>query len=210
MKRATLPRYTFIALDIARKIMNVEIKPGEKLKGRTLLASQYNVSPETIRKAAEQLEANGIVENRPGIGIYVLDIVKAEEFTLAYKSDKSIRQQQDELQSLIQQKEELDAKVISTMKKVVESFKYRTSEAIKFYETEVLEGSLVIGKTIGETKFFQNTGATVIAIIHDDVIQISPGPQAEILEGDFLVYVGDDEVQQRVEKYLDEGMPWQK
>lgn len=45
------PKYRQISLDIARKIINGDIKEGEKLYGRSELAALYNVSPETIRRA---------------------------------------------------------------------------------------------------------------------------------------------------------------
>ena len=47
----SLPVYQTIALDLARRIINQEFSVGEKISGRTLLAGQYSVSPETIRKA---------------------------------------------------------------------------------------------------------------------------------------------------------------
>ena len=34
----------------------------------------------------------------------------------------------------------------------------------------------IIDKTISETKFWQNTGATIIGIRRDDKLMLSPGP----------------------------------
>jgi K+/H+ antiporter YhaU regulatory subunit KhtT len=207
MKRTGIPRYVKIALDIARKIMSTEIKVGEILKGRTILASEYAVSPETIRKAMNLLDQQGVVEVRQGVGIFVADIIKAEGFVQNYKADRSIRKQQDELEQMFEQRAELDVKLANRLKEIVESFKYRTTESIPFQEVEILEGSQVSGKTIGEVKFWLNTGATIIGVIHDDYITISPGPDAVLLAGDFLLLVGDSGVVGRVEQFLDAGVP---
>ncbi len=61
--RIVKPVYHQIAVDIAAKIVNGRYKEGERLHGRSTLASQYNVSPETIRKAVFLLQDMGIVKN---------------------------------------------------------------------------------------------------------------------------------------------------
>ena len=46
-----VPVYQKIAIDIAKKIINGKYSLGEKLSGRSTLASENRVSPETIRKS---------------------------------------------------------------------------------------------------------------------------------------------------------------
>ena len=50
-EKYTIPIYQKIALDLANKIYNGEVKEGSTLYGRSILAGKYNVSPETIRRA---------------------------------------------------------------------------------------------------------------------------------------------------------------
>ena len=67
-----IPRYEQIAVDLATKIAQNEYKVGTKLYGRSTLAGQYNVSPETIRRAVALLQSIGIVEVVAGRGIMVV------------------------------------------------------------------------------------------------------------------------------------------
>ena len=53
MDNDTLPQYIQIALSSARRIAGGDVPEGAKISGRSKLSSEYNVSPETIRKAVE-------------------------------------------------------------------------------------------------------------------------------------------------------------
>lgn len=55
MDNDTLPQYIQIALSIARRIAGGDVPEGAKISGRSKLSSEYNVSPETIRKAVRLL-----------------------------------------------------------------------------------------------------------------------------------------------------------
>ena len=51
MENDSLPQYMQIALSIAGRIAGGDVPEGAKISGRSKLSSEYNVSPETIRKA---------------------------------------------------------------------------------------------------------------------------------------------------------------
>ena len=76
----TMPRYVKIAHDICSRILNGEFKEGDTIKGRSMLASMYNVSPETIRKAIIILADEGILEVKHGVGIFVDSIIRAKQY----------------------------------------------------------------------------------------------------------------------------------
>ena len=40
--------------------------------------------------------------------------------------------------------------------------------------------------------FWQSTGATIVALMHNDELVISPGPYAVIERGDTLYFVGNE------------------
>ena len=54
IEHITIPRYLTIAVDIATRIASGSILEGEK-PGRSILSTEYNVSPETIRRSAALL-----------------------------------------------------------------------------------------------------------------------------------------------------------
>ena len=55
MENDSLPQYMQIALSIAGRIAGGDVPEGAKISGRSKLSSEYNVSPETIRKAVRLL-----------------------------------------------------------------------------------------------------------------------------------------------------------
>ncbi|WP_245282070.1 FadR/GntR family transcriptional regulator [Rhizobium sp. LC145] len=53
-------------------ILRGELKPGEKLPSESGLTQQYQVSRTVIREAIASLRADGLVEVRHGVGVFVL------------------------------------------------------------------------------------------------------------------------------------------
>lgn len=50
----------------------------------------------------------------------------------------------------------------------------------------------LVGKTIASVRFWNNTGATIIAIKRKSKTILSPGPQAQLFAGDYILIVGDE------------------
>ncbi|MEW9674103.1 FadR/GntR family transcriptional regulator [Ammoniphilus sp. 3BR4] len=63
-----------IIFAIEQYILEEKIQPGEKLPSENELSSIFNVSKTAVREAMSVLHANGIIETRPGSGIYLKDI----------------------------------------------------------------------------------------------------------------------------------------
>ena len=62
-----------IALDLAGRICSGELKVGHRVFGRSTLASEYSVSPETIRRAVNLLEDMQVVSHVTGQrNLYIL------------------------------------------------------------------------------------------------------------------------------------------
>ena len=79
MENDALPQYMRIARSIAQRIADGELQEGEKLSGRSKLSSEYNVSPETIRKAVQVLQDRAVVNVREQSGVYVLSAAQARQ-----------------------------------------------------------------------------------------------------------------------------------
>lgn len=201
MKTSSL--YRSIAIDIAQRIINGDFVKGTKLSGRTLLASQYNVSPETIRKAIGLLNTEGVVSVSQGKEITVVSVEKAYAFIEHYKSSESIYSLRQEIELLLKQKQELDARFETMLTDIINySDRLRNLTPYNPIEIEVTEAAHVVGKSISELQMWQHTGATVVAIRRGTEVMISPGPMAKLQTGDRIVLVGDSEVLQRMERYL--------
>ncbi|MFI6819297.1 GntR family transcriptional regulator [Nonomuraea sp. NPDC050328] len=67
----TEPSYLRVAADIRRRIQNGELAPGERLRARHELAADYGVAEGVIREATRLLATEGVLDSRPGAGMYV-------------------------------------------------------------------------------------------------------------------------------------------
>jgi GntR family transcriptional repressor for pyruvate dehydrogenase complex len=64
--------YLLIADKLAQNIASGELNPGDRLPAERDLAQLYDVSRQTVREALIALEVSGLVEIKPGSGVYVL------------------------------------------------------------------------------------------------------------------------------------------
>ena len=189
-----LPRYVKIAHDICSKILSGEFKEGDIIKGRSLLASTYNVSPETIRKAITILANEGIVEVKQGVGIFVDSIIKAKQYADKWDAQSTIDEQYNKVTTLIEEANKLNIKLQEALNAMIDNFKYQTNETINFQKATIPQVCCLNNKTIGEVYFWNYTEATIVAVVSNGNIQTSPGPDYPLKEGDTLILVGKDEV----------------
>ncbi|NTG42683.1 GntR family transcriptional regulator [Rhizobium rhizogenes] len=66
-----LPRYQRLRDDLAARINRQEWRPGESIPSEAELSATYSVAVGTVRKAIDQLVADGVVERHQGRGTYV-------------------------------------------------------------------------------------------------------------------------------------------
>lgn len=191
-KNVVAPVYSQIALDIAMRISRGEIQESTKLYGRSVLASQYGVSPETIRRAIKILEDVQIVKTHESKGSEVISKEKAKEYVNKFSELNDIRVKQRKLKELLDELGKLSQEIneiASSLVRINEHFTV-TSPFVP-YEEVIPETSPLIGKTLGEVRFWQQTNATVIAIRRGDQIILSPGPYATLMAKDIIIYIGD-------------------
>jgi GntR family transcriptional regulator len=65
------PRSWPVYVALRSRILNGEFSSGQKLPIHTALAAEYGISPMTMRQVIARLEAEGLVQLRPGLGTYV-------------------------------------------------------------------------------------------------------------------------------------------
>ncbi|SFR68881.1 GntR family transcriptional regulator [Anaeromicropila populeti] len=198
-----IPTYEKIAIDLANRIYNGSFKIGDKLHGRSTLASEYKVSPETIRRAVKILEDVHIVKSNRGSGIEVLSREKAFEYMNRFSNLESVRDLEKQVHNILLEKERLDLYLQDTLKKILDySGRLRNTNPLTPIEIEVPGNFIHLGKTISEVKFWQNTGGTIIGIKREGNLIVSPGPYVLILEKDILLIVGDEKIYPQVCHFL--------
>ena len=73
MREMTVPaQYLQIAADVASRVAAGDLPEGERLFGRSVMASEYGVSPETIRRALRMLADMKVIDVKPQSGAVVL------------------------------------------------------------------------------------------------------------------------------------------
>ncbi|MGM9975034.1 MAG: TrkA C-terminal domain-containing protein [Clostridiaceae bacterium] len=201
-KKVVTPVYQQIAIDIASRIAKKDIPVGYKLKGRSILAGEYNVSPETIRRSMHLLEDVGIVQVSAGSGITVTSLEAANDYIKKFTELESLSSKQQTIKKLIHEKQKLDKSLeeaISSLMDYSERFKHTNPFTPIEYELE--EDCPLIGETIGSSQFWQNTGGTIVGIKRKDTLIISPGPYADFRANDTLIIIGDINIYERVEHF---------
>lgn len=199
------PVYFKIARDIARRIASGSIAVGERLSGRSVMSSEYGVSPETIRRAFHLLSDNNVIEVRPQSGAYVLSAESAKLYLSQTEDTETGRKLQNRLNSLISEQMRVSkelADVTSTIAKKQVLLFSASEQGFGLGEVIIKDESWVIGKTIGQLEFWQATGATVVAIRREGEIIISPGPYADLRTDDCLIYVLNKNAEGSVEEFI--------
>lgn len=197
-----MPRYLTIAVDVAERIVSGQIAPGARLKGRSVLSSEYQVSPETIRRAMSLLSDKGVVSVTTGSGIQVISKDMARHFVLSFKEDALAVDMRSRLDTLIEKERQLQEEIRTLTTQVIDLYKYRRSDLVSPVEIDVPRDSHIVGKSIGACDFWHHTGATIIAVLHKADLILSPGPYYEFAAGDRLLIVGDTHVIERLNSYL--------
>ena len=195
--------YQQIAIDLANRIASGEFVVGTKIHGRSTLAGRYNVSPETIRRAVILLEDMKIVEVAQGSGIIVKSRDEAFKFIERFKSKDSMSSVKKDMENVLNQKKKLEEQLLIYVDKIIDySERFKNSNPFAPIEIEIHKDSKIVGKTIAEVNFWQNTGATIIGIRRDDFLMLSPGPFATFMEGDIYIMVGEESSYERVKAFL--------
>lgn len=200
--KITMARYLKIAVDIAARIVAGDLEVGEKIKGRSVLSSEYNVSPETIRRAMSLLSDKAVVKVNVGSGITVLSREKAVEFVKSFKDDETLSELHLSLQKLFEKRKEIDEEISDTAKQIVDMYKYMRSDLITPVEIQLPEDSHIVGRSIGDLQIWHNTGATIIGVVQSNSVIISPGPYYEFTPNDNVLIVGDENVIERFNIFI--------
>ena len=197
-------QYLQIALDIAGRIANGNLPEGSRLYGRSVMASEYSVSPETIRRALRLLADMKVVEVRPQSGATVLSADNARRYIENFSEAADTRALREQLRGLLEQYTELNRKTAETVAALIKSRETfaAAEEPLPNYEVTVPPQSPVLGKSIGALKFWQSTGATIVAIRRGQSVILSPGPYAELYEGDVIVLVGNAAAAQAARRFV--------
>ena len=204
MDTDVFPQYLRIALDMAEKIAAGDLEERQKLSGRSLLASEYAVSPETIRKALRLLANMKVVEVREKSGVVILSRDNARRYLELLRSRRDEMERYTRFRELYERCSELGREMMEAGSQLMTARLHptRSQWALPQYEVKVPDGSAAAGKSLGSLRFWQGTGATIVAIRRAQETIVSPGPDAELYAGDTVLFVGGPDAPAAVERFL--------
>lgn len=203
LKNIGPPVYSQIALDIAVSIARGDLKENTKVSGRSLMASKYNVSPETIRRSFQLLADMKIIEVAPNSGAIIKSRENALQYIEKYNTGKNFRDLKRELNTLLKERDNISDKINSIIDQIFDySERFRNISPLYTMEFEVPDNSLIINKSINETNFWHNTGATIVAIKRSEKMILSPGPYFVFAPHDIIIVTGDTGISERIETLI--------
>ncbi len=130
LKNIGPPVYSQIALDIAVRIARGDLKENTKISGRSKMASEYNVSPETIRRSFQLLQDMKIIEVLQSSGA----IIKSRDNALKYIERNNIgndfRNLKRELNALLKERSNMDKRINEIVSQIID-YSERFRNAIK-------------------------------------------------------------------------------
>ena len=165
MENEELPQYMRIAVSVAVRIADGQLAEGEKLSGRSKLSSEYQVSPETIRKSVQLLRDMQVVTVKEQSGVYVRSAENAKRYLQMVGEKNELRQKKQRLRALLAQQEAVARQVSELCGSILDDSVQpeQAAEQLKTFSCRVPQDWPDAGKTLGSLHFWQATGATVVA-----------------------------------------------
>ncbi|MGE4485230.1 MAG: TrkA C-terminal domain-containing protein [Oscillospiraceae bacterium] len=204
------PVYSRVAFDLATKIARGDIGEGQKISGRSLTSSEYNVSPETVRRAFRLLADMDIVDVQHNSGAVVISKSNAAAYIKLFGERKDMRLLKKQLRDLVEERNGLNKKIIEIVDRIVDmNERFSMSDPLRSYEFEIPDASPLLGMTIADSMFWQNTGATIVAIRRNEKIMLSPGPYAVFMPRDSIIVAGEIEISDRILQLINPPKPQQ-
>ena len=203
ISKVTAPVYQQIAADIAAKIVDNRYRIGEKIYARSYLASQYNVSSETARRAICVLSDLEIVDVTKGSGVIIKSYDNAVKFVHQYNDIQSLNDlKKDILNSIERQKKETKFLLKSVSSIIDRTERFQSINPFIPFEIEISDHTPFLNQSISGLNFWHHTAATNISIKRDNILMMSPGPYAILCKNDTLYFCGEDNCLERVKCFL--------
>lgn len=204
MENDGLTQYMRIALSVAKRIAEGELREGEKISGRSKLSSEYSVSPETVRRAVQLLSDMRVVTVREQSGVYVLSADNARRYLHQFEDRAALLRRRQTLRQLLVQQEQLNRQVSELCRSILDDTiqPAQPADPLPNYSCRVPDGWPGAGQNLGSLHFWQATGATIVAIRRSGNCILSPGPYAELYAGDAVIFVGDAAARDAVARFF--------
>jgi len=198
-----LSRYEEIAYLIAKRIVAGDIKESDKLRGRSLLSSEYNVSSETIRKAMLLLSNHQVVDVKERSGIYVTSKEHAKAYMKHFEHHVQRKSIVDETKALLDESLGINQRLQKKFKQIVNSYE-KDVFPFAYFTCLINDHHPHIGQTFESLKFYEHTKGMIIAYELEGNLYQVPDPKTILTKGMILYILGDKTVKEKATQYLNQ------
>lgn len=198
-KHCQTPIYAKVAYDLATRIATGALPEGVRISGRSLTSAQYGVSQETVRRAFKLLADQHILDVQLGSGAVVRSRSEAANYLMRAQGQHSLEVLRHALDDAIAQRNALNQTIDALMQQILDvTQRFSSSSPLRNYEFPLCSTSPLLGRSIGETAFRKQTGATIVAVRRGSDILLTPGPDFVFAQEDVLVVTGHADLVARV------------
>ena len=142
-----------------------------------------------------------VVEVKEQSGVYVLSADNARRYLRNFEEKTDMRSKQQQLKQLLARQELLNHQMAALCRDILDETS-QTPDSLPNYSCRVPDHWSDSGVTIGTLRFWQATGATIVAIRRNLSYIVSPGPYAELYAGDTVIFVGDAKAREAVSHFF--------
>lgn len=191
-KEKSIPKHYEIAIDLAQKIKHKQILEGAKLRGRSLSATEYNTSSETIRKAFKLLSDHGVVQVQEKVGVFVISREASISFLHEIKVNDTFKTSIQKLDDLILERARIDKDI----KQAVRNIKSKANRVkdelpVEYFVVLIEKTDFANKKTIEELDIFNQTQATLFGVQMQNGVMSTIDRTYVLHENDVLYLSGD-------------------
>lgn len=198
MENESLTHYMRVAVSLAERIAAGELREGEKLSGRSKLSPEYNVSPETVRRALRLLADMKVVEVKEQSGVYILSADNARRYLHLCAGRNDLQEKQ---RRLLAQQEQLHRQVTELCTAILDETAARR-RACRTTAAASRKPGRGAAKRSASSSSGSRPAQRSVAIHRNLDCIVSPGPCAELYAGDSIVYVGDGQAREAVSRFF--------
>jgi|GEM_PF-1491690 DNA-binding transcriptional regulator YhcF (GntR family) len=203
MKKNTVPVFEQIAYELACKIKNDELKLEQKIRGRTIIASEFSVSSETVRKALALLEKQGVVEIKEQSGVYVKSKAEAIKYIAMHHQNFETEKQFEEIEELLKNNIQTNKDLQLKFKQIKKNNNLHKSVLpINTFSIVIKKYDAFLSKDFSIDEFELITGGNIFGIVRKDLIISGVKRSFTFQVGDEIFISGGESVKQKTLSFI--------
>jgi DNA-binding transcriptional regulator YhcF (GntR family) len=203
MKKNTVPVFEQIAYELACKIKNDELKFEQKIRGRTIIASEFSVSSETVRKALALLEKQGVVEIKEQSGVYVKSKAEAIKYIAMHHQNFETEKQFEEIEELLKNNIQTNKDLQLKFKQIKKNNNLHKSVLpINTFSIVIKKYDAFLSKDFSIDEFELITGGNIFGIVRKDLIISGVKRSFTFQVGDEIFISGGESVKQKTLSFI--------